>query len=59
MSDRQAIAGRMERLRLSDLPPERRAHIAAHYPAHLVERCDLGFDLLEQEDLESFSQRVG
>ena len=55
---RHAVNARMNAARLADLSPERRAHIDAHYPPHIVDRCETGFELLDDDDREAFAGRA-
>lgn len=51
----RVLGQRLSQMRLADVPPERRAYIDSHYPRHIVERAETGFDLLDDDDRESFS----
>lgn len=56
VATRLALSARLRQMRLVDVPPERRAYIDAHYPQHIVARSETGFDLLDNDDRESFEQ---
>ncbi|GAC1571726.1 MAG: hypothetical protein NVS3B7_02120 [Candidatus Elarobacter sp.] len=58
IATRTAVGARLSRMRLADVPADRLAYIKAHYPPHIFERSETGFDLLDDDDRESFGKTV-